>query len=283
MKLTSFAYNTFSQYGEDGIIEKVFEIIGPRSKLCIEFGAWDGFHYSNTANLWTKGWTGILIEGDADKAIILKSNVAPYKCIPICRYVGSTKGQTLDDILLEYNIDETADLVSVDIDGDEYHVISTMERLRPRVIICEYNPTMPYWLDIYAPPGTHIGSSVSALVRILADKGYRIVAITEANCIFVLEEEYSKFKLYNTDIPTMANHDNLNCIITSYSGKYFVHGNFPFGLFAKYGDAIKTDKSTMTKILGSKLFIINLINVKSLVKAIAMSLRSKIAPTKSQS
>jgi hypothetical protein len=280
MKLTSFAYNKYSQFGEDGIIEKIFEIIEPRSKVCIEFGAADGFYSANTANLWTNGWTGILIEGDVDKATKLKNNVALYKCIPICRYVGLTKGQTLEDILLEQNIDEAIDLLSVDIDGDEYHIISTMERLRPRVIISEYNPTMPYWLDIYAPPGTHIGSSVSALVRILAEKGYRLVAITETNCFFVLEEEYPKFEMCNTDITAMASNKHLNYIVTSYSGKYFIYGNFPYGLSAKYTGSIKTDESTMTRIMHNRLFVLNLINLKSIVKTIIMSMMSKIAPTK---
>ena len=65
--LAQHGQNVFSQFGEDGIIARIFEIIGLQSKACIEFGAWDGFHMSNTANLWTKGWKGVLIEGHAGR------------------------------------------------------------------------------------------------------------------------------------------------------------------------------------------------------------------------
>ena len=249
MKLVSCYKNIYSQFGEDGIIEKIFEIIGPKSKLCIEFGAWDGYHFSNTANLWAnKGWTGILIEGDKDKAAQLTKNIYGYKCLALCRYVGLTQGNTLEDILKKHDITESIDLLSIDIDGDEYHILSTLKNIRPRIIICEYNPTIPYWLDIYSPPGTQIGSSISALMRIGREKGYRLIAVTDTNCFFVLEEEYSKFKIFNTNIDDISNSKHLNYIITSYSGSYFIYGQFPFGITTKNISEVKADKEIMNNL-----------------------------------
>src|SRR5581483_10712642 len=65
-KLSDFKLNVFSQWGEDGIIQKIFNIIGVKSKICVEFGAADGFYFSNTANLWSKdpSWKAVLIECD---------------------------------------------------------------------------------------------------------------------------------------------------------------------------------------------------------------------------
>jgi hypothetical protein len=40
--LGTHARNVTSQYGEDGIIARIFELIGARSKWCVEFGASDG-------------------------------------------------------------------------------------------------------------------------------------------------------------------------------------------------------------------------------------------------
>ena len=40
--------NFYSQYGEDGIIESIFNKIDhvcPKQKLCVEFGAWDGKYF----------------------------------------------------------------------------------------------------------------------------------------------------------------------------------------------------------------------------------------------
>jgi hypothetical protein len=234
MKLSLFAKNVYSQFGEDGIIEKIFDIIGSKSKVCVEFGAWDGYCLSNTANLWTKGWTGILIEGDAERAHKLSKNVELYGCIAICRYVGNTKGNTLEDILKDNNINNNVDLLSIDIDGDDYYILASLNFLRPRVIICEYNHSIPYWMDIYQKPGEYFGSSVGALTRIAKEKGYELIAVTDTNCFFVQGLEYSKFSAYNTNINDIATNKYLNFVITSYSGQYLVYGEFPFGLREKY-------------------------------------------------
>jgi len=58
--LLEYKKNIFSQNGEDGIIEKIFDLIGTRNKVCCEFGAWDGIHFCNIRNLIiNKGWHGV--------------------------------------------------------------------------------------------------------------------------------------------------------------------------------------------------------------------------------
>ena len=48
MTLLEFKSNYRSQYGEGGIIKKIFEIIGgPKNKYFVEFGAWDGDFFPN--------------------------------------------------------------------------------------------------------------------------------------------------------------------------------------------------------------------------------------------
>ena len=65
----------FSQFGEDGIIEKIFEVIEPTSRYVIEFGALDGILASNTRNLIVNhDWRALLIEGDPEAAARLKKN-----------------------------------------------------------------------------------------------------------------------------------------------------------------------------------------------------------------
>ena len=61
-RLSDFAHDLHSQAGEDGILQAIFDRSGVRSRVCIEFGAWDGLHLSNTAQFWRNGWPGILIE-----------------------------------------------------------------------------------------------------------------------------------------------------------------------------------------------------------------------------
>lgn len=200
-KLIDYKNNVYSQFGEDGIIEKIFETMGVESKVAIEFGAYDGFSLSNTANLWTKDhqWKGILIEADKNLYNAMVRNVASYNCIPIHRKVGISAHDSLETILKEHTLMGPVDLLSIDIDGDDYYIFKSLTTLHPRVIICEYNPSIPAHFDIYTDYQGSLGCSVAALQRIAGEKGYTLVAITDTNCFFVINEEYHKFENFVTD------------------------------------------------------------------------------------
>ena len=58
----------FNNLGEIDRVKKIFEVIGIKSKWCVEFGTWDGKYLSNAYNLISKSnWNGVLIESDIEK------------------------------------------------------------------------------------------------------------------------------------------------------------------------------------------------------------------------
>lgn len=223
-KLADYKKNIFSQFGEDGIIEKIFEIIGTTSKVVIEFGAYEGFSFSNTANLWTKdvAWKGILIEADEGLFKQLVKNVASYNCVPIHCTVGINNNDCLETILKAYGLNAHIDLLSIDIDGDDYHIFKGLKELRPRIIICEYNPSIPAHFDLHSKYGGKTGCSVAALQRIAAEKHYSLVAITDTNCFFVCDEELSKFNDYDIDREHIRIDRYIAYIISDYESCYKV-------------------------------------------------------------
>ena len=79
-KLKQYAENKHSQFGEDGIIQKVFEVLpDQKEKWCVEFGAWDGKFLSNTHELIANhNWKGVLIEGNKKKNESPRSRAARY-------------------------------------------------------------------------------------------------------------------------------------------------------------------------------------------------------------
>jgi len=232
--LVDYGYNKYSQNGEDGVIEAIFGAIGSVSKVCIEFGAWDGFHLSNTANLWTQGWKGVLIEGDRRRFQELRANTRSYNCVCINAYVTRGGGTRLEALLEQSHIADAVDVLSIDIDGDDYYILQSLERLRPRVIICEYNPTIPAEIDLYAEYGSDFGSSVTALTRVARDKGYELVALTDTNCFFVVREELAKLSKFETRLENIRRNGQLIYLITSYKGDYAISRPLPFGFNFPY-------------------------------------------------
>lgn len=232
--LAEHGYNRYSQYGEDGIIERIFQQIGTTSKICVEVGAWDGFHLSNTANLWTRSWKGVLIETHKKRFKELRENTREYGCLCINAYVRREGPDVLEAILNRHGVTAMIDLVSIDIDGNDYYVCESLRELRPRVIVCEYNPTIPAELDVYADYPSDFGCSAGALVRLLGVKGYRLVAMTDTNCLFVRAEHFAEFGAYETRLAKMKIDRHLVYLMTSYAGDYVASKRGFFGFTVPY-------------------------------------------------
>ena len=96
--LLSHAANHYSQNGEDGIIEKILEVLGEPIGWCVEFGAWDGRHLSNTyALIEEKDFSAVLIEGSTERYLDLKNSFSGNdKITPVNAFVGFTSDDGLD-------------------------------------------------------------------------------------------------------------------------------------------------------------------------------------------
>ena len=242
--LTDYAFNNYSQFGEDGIIEKIFELIGFNSKVCVEFGAWDGFHLSNTANLWTNDWKGILIEGNKKRFNRLCKNVKNYNCICINAFVERNGNNSLESLLSNHGISEQLDILSIDIDGNDYYIYKSLQKIRPRVVICEYNPTIPAHINLMAEYNNYFGCSAEVLNNLATEKGYILVAITQTNCIFVLKEYETLFQEFETRLKFIKNDEYIRYLITSYSGRYVLSkGSLAYGVTFPYTGKLIGDYS----------------------------------------
>jgi FkbM family methyltransferase len=216
--LLKYRKDVTSQCGEDGIIPKIFEIIGSGSKWCVEFGAWDGKHFSNTYNLIANDdWTGVLIEASEDKFVELqKTYEGNTRAICVCGVVQPRQGKdSLDDHLSKTEIPKQFDLLSIDIDGNDFYVWESLTNYRPRVIIIEFNPTIPNDIVFIQDLDMSVNhsSSLLALVELGKSKGYELVCVSRWNAIFVVTEEFPKFNIANNSV------DDLH--FPPREGKYF--------------------------------------------------------------
>jgi len=234
-KISDFGFNIYSQFGEDGIIEKIFQIIGIQSNVCIEFGAWDGIYLSNTANLWKNGWKGILIESNRERFNTLVQNVKGKDCYCINEFVKPEGQNTLENILLRHKLPQNIDFLSIDVDGDDYYIFESLTTLKPRVISCEYNPTIPVHINLIPEKNNNFGCSARSLVKLAESKQFRLVSLTESNCFFVPEENFYKFVDYETKLENLAINKHLTYLFTGYDGQYIL-SNVP-----TYGCSISSD------------------------------------------
>jgi hypothetical protein len=229
-RLRDFSRNVYSQDGEDGILEAVFARIGVQSRLCIEFGAWDGLHLSNSAVFWRNGWRAVLIESAADRYRSLLSNTAGYDCLCIHHTVTPSGEGALEPLLLRRGLEGPADLLVIDVDGDDYQIFAGLHDLRPRVVCCEYNPTIPPHLFLVGQQGDGLGASARALVALAREQGYVLVAMTAVNCIFVLREEAQAFEEFETRLEALFPAACLVSLITAYDGRYLLSSKPPYGM-----------------------------------------------------
>ncbi|OAI42335.1 hypothetical protein AYO41_04385 [Verrucomicrobia bacterium SCGC AG-212-E04] len=179
------------------MVEEVFSRIGTTDKVFVEIGVGDGME-NNTAFLVVKGWSGFWLDGDKRFLAKLAERRHP-KGSPIVGRVGMITSSNVVNELLEMKAPEQFDLLSLDIDHGTYHVWRALgSRFKPRVVVVEYNATLPPSQDWVAPDevstfwdGTHrFGASLKAFERLGAQLGYSLVGcdIIGANAFFVRSE-----------------------------------------------------------------------------------------------
>jgi hypothetical protein len=228
--LLEHSYDIHSQSGEDGIIEKILELIPDKDNWCVEFGAWDGIHLSNTRNLIeNKAYSAILIEGDQEKfGEISKNYSSNSNVIPICGFVGFEATDNLDVLLLNLPIPDKFDFLSIDIDGNDYHVWKAITRYKPKVICIEFNQTIPTEVRFVQPADFSItqGSSLLSITELGEEKGYKLVSVSAWNAFFVRADYYPLFGIEDNSPATLrTNLDSVTHIFSGYDGTVFIRGS----------------------------------------------------------
>lgn len=209
-RLSQFASNVTSQSGEDGIIAQIFSIMGTRNQYCVEFGAWDGKFASNTWALINQhGWGGLLIEGSPEKFADLRQTYLGNERVHLVdRYVDFGVN-SLDAILREAHAPPDLDMISIDIDGADYYVWESMQEFRPRLVVIEYNPSIPNDVIFIQDKDLSVnhGNSLAALYELARTKHYELVATTAGNALFVVADEFPKFGITDNDPDAMRAPD----------------------------------------------------------------------------
>jgi len=194
-------FRCYSQNGEDGILLYLFSLIGTTTRTALEICAGDGLE-CNSANLIVNhGWRGLLIDGDSQQ--IARGKDFYTKCpttflSPPTLMPAWVTAENINDLVAGQGFSGQIDLLSLDLDGNDYWIWRALDCVQPRVVVLEFNAllgaerslTMPYQpdfrLDLSSPP-YRCGASLPAFVKLGREKGYRLVGVQSLgfNAFFV--------------------------------------------------------------------------------------------------
>ena len=182
---------SYSQFSEDLFIANIFHKKNINKGFFMEFGAWDGKHLSNCRHLYENGWKGCFIEGNKNRFLDLKKNYIHDNNVVLLNVFVDQEDNTLDNILSKNNIVEL-DLLSIDIDGKDLMSWKTLTKIKPKVVVIEFNQYIPFDVSYEDSTGESIGNSFLAITSYASKIGYQLIHSTMSNLIFVNKDFNNK-------------------------------------------------------------------------------------------
>ncbi len=209
-----FCKNIYSQNGEDGIIQQLLSELGIENGFFCEFGASNGITSSNTYNLIKNNhFSGMAIELSERLYFQCLENYRAYPKIQVFHggVMYNDPSRNLNAWLKLGNAPYDLDLLSIDIDFDDYYVWDGLTDFAPKIIIFETNsyrdpiydelpgcPSNEYNIDIlrqWQSDRVACGCSFISAVKLGLKKGYIPVSYT-GNITFVRKDLVSKLKTF---------------------------------------------------------------------------------------
>ena len=194
--LEYYGFKVYSQNDEDGIIEEIFNRIGTTNRVFIEFGVENGLE-CNSHYLLFKGWRGLWIDGGNGEEI--QEKFAPVIANGQLKFLQTfITRENINELFIAGGVTGEIDLLSIDVDGNDYHIWEAINVVKPRVVIIEYNAKFPPNCDwkmaynknhIWDGSDCH-GASLKALELLGRKLGYQLVGtnFTGVNAFFVRQD-----------------------------------------------------------------------------------------------
>lgn len=199
--LADFEFKIFSQWGEDGIIQYLTRHVPLANRTFIEFGVED-FSESNCRFLLMKdNWQGFVIDGSDANMARLRASQMYWKHRLTARAAFIDRDNVVS-LLDESGFDRDLGILSVDVDGVDYHLLERLSAWQPRIVIVEYNSafgstravTVPYDASFVRSKAhssnLYWGASLPAFQHLLHARGYALVGVNGvgSNAFFVRRE-----------------------------------------------------------------------------------------------
>jgi hypothetical protein len=184
--LRAFEKRVCSQNGEDGILAEIFHRIGTTNRYFVEFGVQTGAECNCAHLAINEKWSGLFIEAHPPYYAALAERYRSYPGVTCLHQVVTSAN--IERLLAAQRVPLEFELLSIDIDGNDYWVWAAIRNWRPRVVVIEYNASYPpprRWVmkensDHRWDGTTYFGASLASLAALGREKGYDLVG-TDSN------------------------------------------------------------------------------------------------------
>jgi len=199
--LARYEYSWLSQNGEDGIIRYLFDEIGFESRWLVEFG-FGAVQCNSLRLLIHEGFSGLLMDGSSENVDFF-NHTAKKRGLDGARAVQAfITCDNLGGLITENGVPREIDLLSLDVDGNDYWFWQSLDCISPRLVCIEYNAglgpdlslTVPYDAEFERygkhPSGFFHGASLAALEKLGRQKGYYLIGCdsTGTNAFFLRDD-----------------------------------------------------------------------------------------------
>ena len=201
-EVNQYGFKCYSQNNEDGILLYIFSQIGTSDRRFVEFGVQDGQQCNAATLALNFGWSGLFMDGDGEGVAAGRRYYADLLGLQArrVRFVQCfATAENINQVLRDNGVLGEIDLLSIDVDGNDYWIWQAISAVHPRVVAIEYNAsfgsersvTIPYKPDFVAtqhhPSGFYHGASLVALTNLAHLKGYTLIGCDNngVNAFFV--------------------------------------------------------------------------------------------------
>lgn len=245
-----FAKNTYTQFGDDGIIDQLLNELKVEEGVVVEFGAWDGIYLSNVHSLWRhRNFNAVLIESDdarANEMLQLSTDFDNVECMNCFVSPDKNNEYSLDNLLKKssFNInDDNLVIVVIDVDSCDYHIFESIEEYRPFIFIVE---TAGGWSWDAEYIGT--GASLKCLNDLAVTKGYTLVCCN-GNAYFVRNDKVSLLENFDESL-TIKDYHMSDHVVVEILGNLNPNGeilDYHYWQHQDYLNFIQNEKNKLSK------------------------------------
>ena len=220
-KLHDAEVKVFSQWGEDGILDYLFTKLEISKPKMVEFGVgvFDECNSRFTAEFRNASVYMVDLNNDLTTSVLNTEIYWKNQLFPVIDHI--TPNNALNHLKTAKNLMGGVDMLSLDIDGNDYWVLKALDLEAVSIVICEYNPIYGGEIECTIERNDefdrvqahyswlHYGMSLKAALSLMRNKGFIFIGSNRAgNNAFFLKKE-----LIHLLGITLPDENNLNDFI----------------------------------------------------------------------